>query len=375
MPNVSEKILNCAKQSKVLWNHFVLNNLHIWKLMIDTRVNHSKYGIGKIAEVKLRYKNLPLIKIKYNNQNEYIEFNTDSFHLGFFLEIDPPTAFNDAFEYWETHQKGIVKKQLEERKQKQKARDKRIKEAEKKREVLRQAAVEKKKKEKAALEEFKKKEKAALEEFDDLKKKYNVFEKKFSIVSQMNSILLKMESGEPLNDEDIKYLNDKKCENVTATYFFRSFNKDGDIWKLIKACSCLRRCDKPEKVIEITNTALGKGGIKDKALSALLTTRGGAYRDLGENLRAKQCAHDAIRKNQANFYPYNLLGAIYYALGEYHKGDAYFDKAQKCGANSRSQEKEIISVLKGAQKNERNRIAEYLLNKDPKKYNWITKYI
>lgn len=105
-------------------------------------------------------------------------------------------------------------------------------------------------------------------------------------------------------------------------------------------------------------------------MSAILTTRGGAFRDLDMLSEAKSYALRAIKIDSRSHYPYSLLGAIYYQSGEPAKGDEFFSEARERGANS-NQDKEIRSAVKNANEDSKQRIIQYLLNKDPDRYQWI----
>jgi len=114
---------------------------------------------------------------------------------------------------------------------------------------------------------------------------------------------------------------------------------------------------------------------ENKLKSALLTTRGGAFRDLSKLDDAEKCARKAIEYQPQSHHPYTLMGAICFERGQYIKGERWFDEAIKRGASPRDMDAEIKRVVKNADNNKRRQVVEYLLKKDPKRYAWAKSYL
>jgi tetratricopeptide (TPR) repeat protein len=115
---------------------------------------------------------------------------------------------------------------------------------------------------------------------------------------------------------------------------------------------------------------------ENKLKSALLTSRGGAFRDIEELDKAEKCALKAIEYQPNSHHPYTLMGAICYERSEYLKGDYWFAEAIKRGASPREQDAEIKRVVKNAKdENKRREVVEYLLKKDPQRYAWAKSYL
>lgn len=142
--------------------------------------------------------------------------------------------------------------------------------------------------------------------------------------------------------------------------------KEGDPWKLAEECANLRKSNQSEKVIKLITEALKNHQYDRQAQAALLTTCGGAFRDIGNLEQAEKCARKAIRLNPKKYYAYNLLGAIYYQRGEPAEGYEFVKQALERGANKKSQEVKILEALENAGEDEKRKVAEYLHYKNPK---------
>lgn len=76
-----------------------------------------------------------------------------------------------------------------------------------------------------------------------------------------------------------------------------------------------------------------------------------------------------------SYYPYNLLGAVYYQQGLPEKGERYFDRARELGSSLNEEDEVIQSAIEKAGQAERAIVAEYLLRKDPTRYEWARYYL
>lgn len=162
---------------------------------------------------------------------------------------------------------------------------------------------------------------------------------------------------------------------LEALFFEQEYQRTGNQWNLPNASSHWRKADKPKQALKLTEN-LNFDKIKENKLkSALLTTRGGAFRDIRELDKAEKCALKAIEYQPSSHHPYTLMGAIYYERGEYLKGDYWFEEAIKRGASPSDQDAEIKRVVKNAKdENKRLEVVEYLLKKDPQRYAWAKSY-
>lgn len=162
---------------------------------------------------------------------------------------------------------------------------------------------------------------------------------------------------------------------LEAKFYEQEYQRTGNQWNLPNASSHWRKADKPRQALKLTDNLKFDKIKENKLKSALLTTRGGAFRDIGELDKAEKCALTAIEYQPSSHHPYTLMGAICYERGEYTKGDYWFEEAIKRGASPSDQDAEIKRVVKNAKdENKRSEVVEYLLKKDPERYAWAKAY-
>lgn len=227
-----------------------------------------------------------------------------------------------------------------------------------------------------SLREQKKDEISAVEEFINLKTTYLAEAYKDpSPTSPLYMILLQMQAGERLATSHLEWLELNKLYGTLALYWQDSFRQSRDPWDLVKASSYWRSARQPNRVLTLTDYLLNKGNLtNNQLLSAILTTRGGALRDLGNLDSAEQCAYEALKHSPSSFQPHNLLGAIYFTLGKPDQGEEHFNSAVKLGAQPRLQDAQMRSALDQAGELERAVVAKYLLQKDAQRYKWAASY-
>ena len=245
--------------------------------------------------------------------------------------------------------------------------------------------------------------------FARLKKKYDVWEYKYKLPScPLYAILQKLEKGERLEEMDVAWLQENNVEEsqprysyysyygeqrsegnklfnlkkiriayhkIEATFYEQEYDRTGNKWNLPNASSHWRKAEEPRRALKVTGN-LNFNTIKEnKFKSALLTTRGGAFRDISKLYDAEKCARKAIEYQPQSHHPYTLMGAICFERGQYLKGERWFDEAIKRGASPRDMDAEIKRVVKNADNNKRRQVVEYLLKKDPKRYAWAKSYL
>jgi len=241
-----------------------------------------------------------------------------------------------------------------------------------------------------------------------LKKKYDVSKYKDQLPScPLYAILQKLEKGERLEEMDVAWLQENKVEEsqppysyyseygeqrsegnklfnikkiriayhkIEATFYEQEYDRTGNKWNLPNASSHWRKAEEPRRALKVTGN-LNFNTIKENKLkSALLTTRGGAFRDLYELDDAEKCARKAIEYQPQSHHPYTLMGAICFERGQYFEGERWFYEAIKRGASPRDMDAEIKRVVKNADNNKRQQVVEYLLKKDPERYAWAKSY-
>ncbi|NMD02149.1 MAG: hypothetical protein GYA71_02640 [Bacteroidales bacterium] len=322
---------------------------------------HKTFGIGHIDSLELTEQGKLYICLLFNSpyegKRERYFLNT-SFQDGFFDFADP---IENSVELKEIMVQ--VRQLLESEKEK-------ILEEE----ILRKKQEEEKRIRLEEENKQKEKEKADRDNFIALKEKYNIKNcHNDSPTSLLYVILLKLEDKELLDQEDIEYLKSEHWYGPIAVDFENRFTKEpSDLWLLVNACSNWRNAKVPSRSIEISANSFSSD---KKSYAALLTTRGGAFRDLMNFEAAEDSAKAAIQIQPGSHYPYNLLGAIYYQKGEPEKADEYFGIAIQKGSTPKDVDSEIEHSIKRSNEEVRNKVVAYLLAKDSKRYEWAKKYI
>lgn len=222
--------------------------------------------------------------------------------------------------------------------------------------------------------------------FSILKSKYAVSNyQDQSPNSPLYLILQKLEKDERIEPKDIGWLQENelfygkiwnKYHGIEANFYQQEFKRTDNRWNLVNASSHLRKADRSKSALELTDN-LPLNSIKDNKLkSALLTTRGGAFRDCDKLDDAEICALQAIKYQADSHHPYTLMGAICYEQGKYFEGDKWFNEAIKRGAKPLDMDSEIKSVLnKTKDQKQRQELVNYLLKKDSYLYAWAKDYL
>lgn len=139
----------------------------------------------------------------------------------------------------------------------------------------------------------------------------------------------KIRQGLTLSQTELRWLEDHKHFSTLAMYNELLYQATRQTTYAIQASKFWRKADNPVKAIEITENVVDR---EPPSMAALLTTRGGAFRDLKHLNEAKKCAQQAIELAPENYFAYNLLAAIYHDAGRVAEAENYFKKAQELGA-------------------------------------------
>ncbi|MEG4031302.1 MULTISPECIES: hypothetical protein [unclassified Microcoleus] len=243
--------------------------------------------------------------------------------------------------------------------------------------------------------------------FAALKSKYEVSDYKDQTPSSpLYAILQKLDKGERLEPTDVAWLEENKLEasqpsnsyygwqeerryqgqrlfsgkiftayhKIEALFYEQEYKNTGNKWNLPNASSHWRKAGQPRSALKLTEH-LDFDKIKENKLkSALLTTRGGAFRDIDKLDDAERCALKAIEYQPQSHHPYTLMGAICFERGQFLEGERWFNEAIKRGASPRDQDAEMKRVVKNAKNGKRREVVEYLLKKDPLRYAWAKFY-
>ncbi|MFY3383949.1 hypothetical protein [Paracidovorax sp. MALMAid1276] len=289
-----------------------------WAALANTAVRHTSYGNGVVTSVTEREGYVPLLAIRFTEHGA-MTFNSESFLQGAFSEVVLNDELREPFLVW-------------------------------------QAAE------------------TTRRQFQALAERYNI-PPSLVRLSHLLPVLLKLEAREQLSEDELRWLKGEKLFNVLATYYRRAFLASGDPWHLVKACSSLRAAGMPRKAIEASEKYADAPLQGDqRAFGALLTSRGGAFRDVGNLDAARQSGLSAVETSPTSPHPHNLLGAVCYAAGHPADGDRHFDIAVSLGGNAKASDVEVRSVLQQSDAVVRMKITQYLLGKDRAKYAWVARY-
>lgn len=195
-------------------------------------------------------------------------------------------------------------------------------------------------------------------------------------------ILERLESGTRLEGADIARLIEMKGRygleaafaahhRLEADFCIAELKRTSDPWQAVNASGHLRKCNAAQEADEL----LGKqhpGRLKQPKLhSAVLTTHGGAKRDLGNLAAAQSMGEKAHALQPKNFRPCTLLGAVHIQQRNYELGHEWYRKAEARGASSGSITAEIQALLKNMTGKDREAAIKELLRIDPQRYGWL----
>jgi len=209
----------------------------------------------------------------------------------------------------------------------------------------------------------------ALRSLKLLGRKYCIETENILDTPALKNILKKIENGEDISTGDYDWLkaNGHLTREIQLAYYrqvannyYRDFQENGDIWNLIKACSNYRNARLPEIAIEVASKCPKM--TSGKAMAAIMTTKGGAYRDLRQLLQARECANEAILIS-STYHPYTLLGAICFDEKEFEEGDYCFKKAIELGAKSSDIDAGSRKILKAR------------FTQRPEEYDWLADFM
>ena len=217
----------------------------------------------------------------------------------------------------------------------------------------------------------------AAAQFSSLIERYSIPIESFmegSELSPLSEIIVKFRDGEDVDDVEIEWLEASGIYRFAAAVLYRKF-RSGDYWALARASKNLRKANRPRDALVITSQAASDPDLDPRLASAILTTRGGAFRDLSEFDDAVKAGLVASRMSPTSWHPHNLLGAVYCEIGRPEDAMEEFEKAERLGASQSQIDREIRRSVERAAGAARARSVDYLLAKDPVKYNWALRFL
>lgn len=197
---------------------------------------------------------------------------------------------------------------------------------------------------------------------------------------RVNLILKVVSGGQPLEKFDLLWLGSvgrdywsdglQKAHHENMARRFRTeWEQTGDVWKAINACGHFRKAARSSEGLKLAEAGLAKTDQnKVKQRSALLTTGGGALRDLGRHEDAVQFGNEAHALTPKDFRPCTLLGAVHIEMGAYITGAEWYKKAEALGASRNSIDRELQSILAATSPEKRAHIKRILKAHDSARY-------
>lgn len=221
--------------------------------------------------------------------------------------------------------------------------------------------------------------------FAILKKKYRLIEPLLPL-EPFYAIMVKLEKKERLDPKLVLQLMEEELLSpggkialayyrLEAEFYEQEFHRTGNKWDIPTASSYWRKADEPEQALKLTNLDLSQ--IRENKLrSAILVTRGAAFRDIDNLVDAEICAKNAMEFHPDSYQPYTLMAAIAHDRGDYAKRDYWFEQAIKRGAKTEDIDDERKRLVRSTKdENKRHEAAEYLLKKDAQRYSWAKSYL
>ena len=216
-----------------------------------------------------------------------------------------------------------------------------------------------------------------------LRKKYGIVDNSEQpSVLQLMDVLQNVEAGNRIAERDYVWLNtDGKryfTRELRAAYHLREakfyaseYDRTRGPWNAINASGHYRKCKQPESATDLLKSIPAKSLKPPKIRSAMLTTLGGALRDLKQHGEALRLGEQAHKLQPKNFRPCTLLGAVNIELGNFSEGHEWYAKAEELGASKQSIDTELKGIFRRAGKTLRETMRTSLLAIDPVRYHWV----
>lgn len=221
--------------------------------------------------------------------------------------------------------------------------------------------------------------------FAILKIKYRLIDPSLPL-EPFYAIMVKLEKKERLDPKLVLQLMEEELLSgggkialayyrLEAEFYEQEFHRTGNKWDIPTASSYWRKADEPEQALKLTNLDLSQ--IRENKLkSAILVTRGAAFRDMNNLADAEICAKKAMEYHPDSYQPYTLMAAIAHDRGDYTKTDYWHEQAIKRGAKTEDIDDERKRLIRSTKDdNKRHEAAEYLLKKDSQRYSWAKSYL
>jgi tetratricopeptide (TPR) repeat protein len=347
---------------------FAGNDVAKWQFAVGGRVCHAKFRWGRVTSAARSPSDTLTITISFHDDSkphrDFLStvFSDPSLILSMSLPNHTPEQVRkevtDASHHVRAQRAEALRKYAEAR-------------ARAEQERLRREQLEAEKREQ---EEREKRDRAL---FVKLKHRYYVpGDHSSSPMDRLFVVLLQLDDRQPLDEDDLAWLREKQVHGPVAAHYELMYELTGDAWHVVHASGSWRDARVPLRAIESASKVNERVWATDRKLSAaLLTTKGGALRDLKLLDDAEKCAKDAVRLQPHRYYAFNLLGGISYDRGSFVEGDQYFQEARRRGATPRDEEQMLKSAIRKASAVDKRSIALHLISRDPDRFAWAKFYL
>lgn len=163
---------------------------------------------------------------------------------------------------------------------------------------------------------------------------------------------------------------------LEATFYEQEYKRTGNKWNLVSASSDWRQAKNPQKASALTNNLNFNKIPGDELKSALLTTRGTAFRDVENFSEAQKSAKQAIDYYPHGYEPYLLMATICKRQEKYNDCVFWENEAIKRGAELGDEDYELKRMVKNIKDEVKlQEFVEYLLKQDPHRYAGANSYL
>lgn len=215
-----------------------------------------------------------------------------------------------------------------------------------------------------------------------LYKKYGISLTDESLRPRMTKLLQHIDTGNRLPNEELMWLSTTAKKNFTAElriayhrleadFHTDQYRRTQDPWSVVNASGHYRKSDQPTTALELIDSVPRDRLKQPKIRSAILTTRGGVMRDLGQRLVAIEMAEMAHAQMPKDYRPCTLLGAVHMELQHFEKGNEWYEKARERGATAQGIDSELRSIFQQLDSVGREAMKNFLLAEDFHRYQWL----
>lgn len=212
----------------------------------------------------------------------------------------------------------------------------------------------------------KQREKSGRERFAELRKEYRA-DAGDEQDKELQAVLMKVHAGNRLSEAEVEWLETRGYFAALASLYQKLYRKNKQPWDAIAAGDYWRRDGNAVKALDWLKRVQFNTPREE---AARLTLRGLIHRDGGALDRAERCADRAIALEES-YQPFNLLGGIALDRGDLEAATAHFERATALGSSSEAQDAEIRASVLRSSGPARERLTEYLRERDPVRYEWI----